>query len=102
MLKKRVLAQSGEMSVELPGSLEQVADERSAFESEPDRACRSALLRELRMHETRIGLRAIGSPIPGNHHRHRIIELEHELDQHFPGWRENGDGPSEATNLEVA
>lgn len=92
MLKKQVVAQPKQMSDERLGSLEQVSPERLVFEGESKQAPRSELLRELRMHETRIGLRAIGSPIPGNHHRHRIIELEHELDQSFPGWRGSEDG----------
>jgi hypothetical protein len=87
MLKWRALALRDHMSDERLGFLQELPAPEPEPEGAPDQVRRAELLNELRVQETRIGLRAIGSPISGDHNRRRILELEHELDQRFAGWR---------------
>lgn len=87
MLKWHALAPQDRVSDDRPGFLQEVPAPEPGAEGAPDQVRRAELLNELRLQERRIGLRAIGSPISGDHNRRRILELENELDQRFAGWR---------------
>jgi hypothetical protein len=94
MLKRYALAPRDRMSDERRSFLQEVSASEPGPEGAPDEVRRAELLNELRLQETRIGLRAIGSPISGDHNRRRILELKHELDQRFAGWRGDTGGGS--------